>query len=96
MWNLFDPLETTGGFWSPILWIIAFLLAGYSVWKTREQIGGFAALAGIIFMVWGFVRFVLRFLDYGLGPSIYDQLWFVGTIIIYLIFCIYFILATRS
>lgn len=79
-----------------IIWIIAFLLAGYSVWMTREQIGGFATIAGIIFMIWGFIRFALRFLDYGLGPSIYDQLWFVGTIIIYLIACVYFILAIRS
>jgi hypothetical protein len=79
-----------------ILWIVAFLLAGISVWKTRDQIGGFATITAIIFMVWGFIRFVLRFLDYGLGPSIYDQLWFAGTFIIYLLALIYFILAIRN
>ncbi|MDD5778961.1 MAG: hydrogenase [Candidatus Thermoplasmatota archaeon] len=40
MWNLFDPLETTGGFWSPILWIIAFLVAfliAYIIWGLGER-----------------------------------------------------------
>jgi hypothetical protein len=84
-------------FWAIwIILIVAFLLAGFSVWKTQDQIGGFAKITAIIFIIWGFIQAVLRFLDYGLGPSIYDQLLFAGTIIIYLIAFIYFIRAIRS
>ena len=81
---------------SYIIWIIAFLLAGFSVYMSRGEVGGVATIAGIIFMIWGFIRFVLRYLDLGLGPSIYDQLWFAGVIIIYIIAFVYFLLAMRS
>ncbi|MHA2002902.1 MAG: hypothetical protein ACW975_02395 [Candidatus Thorarchaeota archaeon] len=78
-----------------IIYLIAFILAGLSVWKTQEQIGGSAKVIAIIFMIWGFIRLVLRFLDYGLGPTIYDQLMFAGPIIVYLVAGIYFILMIR-
>ena len=37
---MFDTLETTGGFWSPILWVIAFvitLLIAYIIWAIGER-----------------------------------------------------------
>ena len=78
-----------------IIYMIAFLFAGLSAWKTQEQIGGFAKVTAIILMIWGFIRLVLRHLDYGLGPTVYDQLMFAGSVIIFLIASIYFILMIR-
>ncbi len=42
---IFEALETTGGYWSPVVWIIAFLVAAlvaYILWGTgsREHKGG--------------------------------------------------------
>jgi hypothetical protein len=79
-----------------IIWLLAFLLLGYSIWMRRDEIGVIATITGILFMIWGFIRLILRFLDYGLGPSIYDQMWFIGTIIIFLFALIYFIMEIRS
>ncbi|MHA2143188.1 MAG: hypothetical protein ACXADD_17050, partial [Candidatus Thorarchaeota archaeon] len=79
-----------------LIYVIAFLLAGLSVWKTQDQIGGFTTVTAVILMIWGFIRLILGFLDYGVGPSIYVQLLFAGTIIIHLIAGIYFIRAMRS
>lgn len=91
---LVGGLELTWMIW--IIALITTLLIGFSFWITRDEIGSFAAIAGIIFMIWAFVRLVIRYLDYGLGPTIYDQLWFAGTIVTALVAAIYFILAYRS
>jgi hypothetical protein len=91
---LVGGIELTWAIW--IFSLITTLLIGFVFWMTREQIGSFAALTGIITMIWAIIRLILRVLDYGLGPSIYDQLWFVGTIVISLFAAIYFILAYRS
>jgi hypothetical protein len=37
---MFETLETTGGFWSPILWVIAFvitLLVAYIIWGVGKR-----------------------------------------------------------
>jgi hypothetical protein len=96
--SLPDPVTAELAFiWATwIIWLLGFLLLGLSVWWRRDDVGGIATIAGILFMIWGVVRLILRFLDYGMGASIYDQMWFVGTIIIYLLAMIYFIMEMRS
>jgi hypothetical protein len=81
-------------FW--IFYLIIYLILGYSIWMTRDEIGITATLAGILFMIWGFLNLVLQFLTYGLPPSILNQVWLVGVVLVYLFGFIYFIMALRE
>ena len=47
---LVGGIELTWAIW--ITALITTLLIGYSFWMTREQIGSFAAITGIVFMIW--------------------------------------------
>ena len=79
-------------FW--ILYLIAYLLIGFSIWMTRDQVGIIATISGIIFMIWGAVNLLFNFIS--LPPSLWDQLWLAGVTVVYLFAFIYFIQAIRS
>ncbi len=79
-----------------ILNLIAYILMGYSIWMTRNQIGVVASISGILFMIWGVVNLILNYMTFGAPPSIWDQAWLTGIIIVYLFAFIYFIKAIRS
>jgi hypothetical protein len=81
-------------FW--ILYLVAYVLIGYSIWMTRDQVGGIATISGIIFMIWGVANLLLNFISFGLPPSIWNQIWLAGITIVYLLAFIYFIKAIRS
>ncbi len=79
-----------------IFYLIIFLVIGYSIWITRDEIGVIATLSGIIFMIWGVLYLILGFLADVLPSSIWTQLRMAGLIIVYLFAFIYFIKALRS
>ncbi len=81
-------------FW--IFYLIIFLVIGYSIWMTRDEIGIIATLTGIIFMIWGVLYLLVGFLGYGQPVSIWTQIRFAGLIIAYLLAFIYFLKALRS
>ncbi|MFX1300026.1 MAG: hypothetical protein ACFFAL_00775 [Promethearchaeota archaeon] len=81
-------------FW--ILYLIAYVLMGYSIWMTRDQIGVMASISGVLFMIWGVVNLVLNYMTFGFPPSLLDQIWLAGITIVYLVAFIYFIKAIRS
>lgn len=81
-------------FW--IFYLIIYLLFGYTIWTTREEIGIMATLTSIILMIWGVLNLVIQFIEYGLPPSILTQLWMGGIVIVWLFAFIYFIMALRS
>ncbi len=81
-------------FW--ILYLIAYVLMGYSIWMTRDQVGVIASISGILFMIWSIVNLVLSYMTFGALPSLLDQLWLAGITIVYLFAFIYFVKAIRS
>jgi len=74
---------------------IVFLLMGYSVYLFREPFGSFATLASIIFIIWGFVQFVLKYLG-GWSDPLLSAILATGFAFIYFIALIYFYLAMRN
>lgn len=79
-----------------IFYLFAYLLIGYSIWMTRDKVGIMATLAGIIFMIWGFLHVILQYLADGGAVLIWLELWMAGITIVYLLGFIYFIMAIRS
>ena len=81
-------------FW--IFYMIIYVIVGYAIWTTRDEIGIIATLTGIIFMIWGVLNLVVQFIGYGISPSIWDQIWLTGLVIAWLFALIYFIMALRN
>jgi len=81
-------------FW--IFYMIIYLVVGYAIWTTRDEIGIIATLTGIILMIWGVINLILQFIGYGISPSIWDQIWLTGLVIVWLFAFIYFIMAIRN
>lgn len=85
--------------YSWLIWIISLVaiwLLGYSMWITREWVGNFAVIAGVVLIISGITLLILRFLNYGLGATFYNLLICVRGIIVYILISIYFIMAIRN
>lgn len=78
------------------MYLITFLLMGYSVYLFREPIGAFATLASIIFIIWGFGQFVVKSLHLGVSDPTLDLVNWAGFALVFFIALVYFILAMRS
>ncbi len=81
-------------FW--IFYLIIYVVLGYTIWLTRDDIGLIAMITGILFMIWGFVNLIIQFMNYGLPPSIWIQAWSMGVAIVYLFGFLYFVIALRK
>ncbi|MFX1317831.1 MAG: hypothetical protein ACFE9D_10015 [Promethearchaeota archaeon] len=81
-------------FW--IFYLIIFLVIGFSIWITRDEIGIIATITGIIFMIWSVLYLIIGFLGYESPLPIWTQLRFAGLIIVYLLAFIYFVQALRK
>ncbi|MFW9787414.1 MAG: hypothetical protein ACFFE2_08410 [Candidatus Thorarchaeota archaeon] len=80
--------------WSIML--IAFGFAGYSFYMTREKVGVVALIAGILFIIWAFLR-----IGVGYGVAVTEDLFFyqlrsVAETILGIVKLVYFILAIRT
>lgn len=81
-------------FW--IFYLIIYTIVGYAIWTTRDEIGIIAIPTGLLLMLWGIINLVLQYLGYGISPSIWDQIWLTGLVIVWLFAFIYFIQAIRT
>lgn len=81
-------------FW--IFYLIIFLVIGFSIWITRDEIGIIATITGIIFMIWSVLYLIIGFLGYESPLPIWTQLRFAGLIVVYLLAFIYFVQALRK
>lgn len=81
-------------FW--IFYLIIYMIVGYAIWTTRDEIGIIAAPTGLLLMIWGIINLVLQYLGYGISPSIWDQIWLTGLVIVWLFAFIYFLMEMRS
>lgn len=81
-------------FW--IFYLIIYMIVGYAIWTTRDEIGIIATPTGLLLMIWGIINLVLQYLGYGISPSIWDQIWLTGLVIVWLFAFIYFFMEMRS
>ncbi len=81
-------------FW--IFYMIIYIIIGYAIWTTRDEISIIAAPTGLLIMIWGIINLVLQYLGYGISPSVWDQIWLTGLVIVWLFAFIYFIMAMRN
>ncbi|MFX0168989.1 MAG: hypothetical protein ACFE89_06450 [Candidatus Hodarchaeota archaeon] len=81
-------------FW--IFYLLIYLIFGYNAWTTRDDIGIIASITGILLMAWSVLNLVFQFIEYGVPPSIWSQIWAAGLVIVWLFIFIYFIKAFRD
>ncbi|MFX1606129.1 MAG: hypothetical protein ACFFDD_09490 [Promethearchaeota archaeon] len=90
------------GYFTPaylVLWsftLLSFGCAGYSFYMTRDEIGMVALIAGILFIIWAFLRIGVAYVIAETEDLFFYQLRAVGDTILTIASLAYFTLALRT